>query len=343
MKKIFGLFIIIAMVLSAGCSASYDSYGLTANSAPQYYNLMAVADSAVPGAIPPGEFGFYGGAEIMMTATGTGTAEASLPAERKIIRDADITLEVEDVDISYGNILRQLAAFGGYEADRNMHSNNFIRNGVRHSSPTVNATLKIPAANLDAFLEGLRDEGEIISSNISSADITEQYFDAQIKLTTLEKTLENYYRFLEEATDIDEQLRITRYINDITREIEQLKGSLRRWDSLVDYSTVRLNLYRPFEAPAPERVIEWDSLSLEDMGWFISSGFLGVVNAIFSVIQWAVIAAATASPVLVPAAVLIIVLIRRRRKNKNATVGRAALGAPTENNKEKEKEEKQDA
>ena len=245
-----------------------------------------------------------GGSSFALTSSGS-----AQPAQRKIIRDANITMEVEDVDQSYENILANLVSLGGYEASRNMRGNS------GGNSPVVSATLKVPAAQLDNFLEDLKKQGEIISSNISSEDITDQYFDSQIKLTTLEKTLDNYYRFLEEANDMDEQLRITRFINDVTREIESLKGSLRRWDSLVDYSTLVLYLYRPYEAPVPVREINWNSLSAGDMGWFISSGFLGVVNFIFSALQWIFIAIAVMSPIIIPVAVLVFFLVRRHKKN----------------------------
>jgi len=255
--------------------------------------------------------------DFLSLSAESGSSGSTLPADRKIIRDANITMEVEDVEAAYAGILARLSGLGGYEAHRNMHTNsNYYHGGRLVYDPVVTATLKIPAGNLDIFLDGLKNAGEIIVSNISSSDITEQYFDAQIKLTTLEKTLENYYRFLEEAKDIDEQLRITRFINDTTREIEQLKGSLRRWDSLVDYSTVTLELYRPYEAPVEPRVINWDSLSLEDIGWYISSGFLSVVNAIFSVIIWTLISIAVISPILIPVAILVVILVIRHKKKK---------------------------
>jgi len=250
--------------------------------------------------------------ENFMMLADDGSAASALPADRKIIRDANITMEVEDVEISYDNMLRLLLTYGGYEATRDMRSNS---NGY----PTVSATLKIPAQKLDSFLADIKKEGETISSNINSNDITDYYYDSKIRITTLEKTLENYYGFLENAKDVDEQLRVTRYINDITQEIEQLKGTIKRWDALVDYSTVILNLYRPYEAPVPEsepREINWNSLSLDDMGWFISSGFLSVCNAIFSVIQWIIIAVVTISPVVIPALIVLLILIHRHKKNK---------------------------
>lgn len=237
------------------------------------------------------------------------SSSANLPAARKIIRDANVTMEVEDVEESFDNILSNLSSIGGYEANRDMRTGN-------DNYITISTTLKIPAGELDEFLRNLNEEGKVISSNISSNDITDQYYDSKTRLTTLEKTLEKYYEFLDNAETVEEQLQVTEYINNITYEIEQIKGSLNRWDSLVEYSTISLSLYSPYEAPKPERVITWSSLSFGDMIWLISSGFIGVCNAIFSVLQWILIAIATMSPIIIPVAVILIIVIRHYNKQK---------------------------
>jgi len=251
----------------------------------------------------------YPDGEIFEFLAESGDSNSNLPANRKIIRDADITMEVEEVEQSYDNILALLGSFGGYEATRSMSNNSY-------GYPVANATLKIPAGKLDAFLAELKKEGEVISSYISSDDISDKYFDSTIRLETLEKELEKYYEFLENAKDVEEQLQVSRSISDITYQIEQLKGSIRRWDSLVDYSTVKINLYRKYEAPVEPREIKWDSLSVEDMGWFISSGFLSVINAIFSMFQWILIIIAVISPILIPGLIVLFVLLHRHKKKK---------------------------
>ncbi|MCL2815487.1 MAG: DUF4349 domain-containing protein [Oscillospiraceae bacterium] len=310
-KNLFG-FLVLALacaILSGGCSSAYDSfnYGKSAdyaNSSPESGGNLLRAYDAFEAEGEAAEEVF-----ALLSAADSGTAANNLPADRKIIRDASVTMEAEEVEPSYENILALLSNLGGYEADRSMYSNSY-------GYPVINSTLKVPAGKLDSFLAEIKKEGEIVSSNISSSDISDKYFDARIRLETLEKTLENYYRFLESAESVEEQLEVTRYINDTTYEIEQLKGSLRRWDSLIDYSTVTFYLYPVNEAPEEPRVIEWDSLSLDDMGWFISSGFLGVCNAIFSVLQWVVISILAISPILIALAVLIFLLVRRHKKTK---------------------------
>jgi hypothetical protein len=248
------------------------------------------------------------GAEYSLLSA-AGATRASLPADRKIIRDANVTMEVENVEKAYDNILASLASFGGYEANRNMQTYN-------EDDTSVYATFKIPANKLDMFLAGLKNEGKVKNSNISSSDITDAYHDSKIRLDTLEKTLENYYRFLENAVDVDEQLRVTRYINDTTAEIEQIKGILKLWDSLVDYSTITLSLYKTYQAPKEVREIKWNSLSLEDFLYYLGSVFLGVCNGIYYIFAWLLIAIVTLSPIFIPIVVLVLILVYRYNKKK---------------------------
>lgn len=308
LKKVFILFVFAAVfaALPAGCGS-----GKSVLESMPYAAEMAEAEYGGGSAYSDFDMGFNADEEKAAEGTFVNTSAAAVPLARKIVRDAEITMEVEDAAAAYADILSYLSALGGYEVSRDMRA---YEGAAGYYSSTDTATLKIPADILDAFMDELENFGKVINSHVSSADITDQYFDSQTRLETLEKTLENYYRFLENAKDVDEQLRVTRYINDVTSEIEQLKGSLKRWDALTAYSTLTLYLYRPYTAPEPVREINWDSLSASDMAWFISSGFLGVCNMIFSVFQWIVIALATASPVLVFVTVLLFILIRRHKK-----------------------------
>jgi hypothetical protein len=144
-------FALLCAIFSAGCSSAYD-YN---KSMPEYgavQNLGAEANIAYD------SFDGAGAARApaMEKLAETGSAGSSLPIERKIIRDADITMETEDVEGAYEKILDLVSGLGGYEANRNMRSNNY-------GYPIVNATLKIPSGKLDEFLDKLKKEGDVKS------------------------------------------------------------------------------------------------------------------------------------------------------------------------------------
>ena len=296
-----------------------------------YYNSYdsILAEAAPAAAAPaPAPEAVGGGGDYFTYLT-------NLPAERKIIRDANLVMEVESAEKSYDNILLNVVKFGGYEASRDMRmgSNNYM---------AVNATLKIPSHNLDMFLNEIKNEGTVLSSTVSSSDVTDAYYDSQTRLTTLEKTLAKYYEFLDGAKDVDEQLRVLRYINEMTDEIEQIKGRLKRWDSLVDYSTVMLYLYRPADEPEPtasepettaepetetERSVEWSTISGDDMRYNIMQGLADTCSVLLRGLQMSLTWIISVSPVLAPVILVLFFVYRYVRKkmrvkkiNKNTKV-----------------------
>jgi hypothetical protein len=236
------------------------------------------------------------------------SAEIS-PVQRKITKNASISMEVEDVETAYADISALLANNGGYEAGKNLDSGS--------GRVYITAELKVPAENLDKFMTDLGNHGKIEQQNVYSEDITAAYYDSKTRLETLEKTLLKYYEFLDSAETVEEQLQVSDYISNLTYEIESLKGSINRWDFLVEYSNVSLSLYAIPEI-IEERIIEWSSLSLDDMGYLIQSGFVGTCSAIVNALQRFLIWLVSNSPVLIPLAVIAFFLIHRMLKKRRA-------------------------
>ena len=321
MKKYLLLFIICAVFISGCSSSDYMSGG--------NYNMAMPA--------PAGEIYFeeeswtYYDVDAVQTA-GRGTElseflqmsvspeKSPQSVQRKIIKNADVNIEAPDVEQAYENILRELEFNTGYEASKNTES--------WGDYTYIRAELKVPADFLDDFLRVIAQEGDIRSQNIYSSDITDQYYDFQTRLLTLEKTLVKYYEFLDNARNVEEQLQVSSYISDLTYQIESLKGSINRWDFLTAYSNVSIYIYK---TPEDElRVIEWSSLSFDDMGYLIKSGFVGVSSFIVNMFQRIFIALIAGSPVIIPVAAIIFILIRRakiKRNRKRIERERAALNS----------------
>ena len=299
MKKCVILFIICAIFIS-GCSGEVGGTLGSADGA--YFGMIneagAVHQQRQASLITPATF-----AQDLIAGEPDSAGEQAV--RRMIIRNANVNMEVADVEEAYASIIASLERFGGYEANKNLES------WGGHTN--IWADFRIPAQNLDAFLREIAQAGEVRSQNIYSHDITHEYFDSQTRLETLERTLARYFEFLDNAQNIEEQLQVTAYISDLTIQIESLKGSLGRWAYLVAYSSVSLSLNRTPELFG-RREIEWSSLSLDDMGFLITSGFVSVSSFIVNMFQLLFIALVAGSPVIVPAALLIFWLIRRARR-----------------------------
>jgi hypothetical protein len=236
-------------------------------------------------------------------------ADASI-AQRKVIKNAQLDLEVKDVLASYSQLLDYATQNGGYEISRvQQKSSGYI---------TVDAQIKIAPDQLDAFLSFAGTLGDVINTQITTSDITDDYYDTKTRLETMEKTLETYYAFLQKAANIDESLDVQSRIDQLTVEIESLKGKLALWDSLLAESTITIRLRQVEDPVKIKKQINWSTLSFSDMGYLMKSGLTSVLNFLVNALQWLAIALVVTAPLWIVALVIIILVRRANKKRKRA-------------------------
>lgn len=228
---------------------------------------------------------------------------------RKIIKNANLGLEVVDVKASYQKLLDFALAHQGYETSRNEYKNNDYL--------TLYATIRIDPMQLDAFIEYAGTIGEMINVQISSSDITESYYDTQTRLATMKKSLSRYDDFMTRAQTIEEVLQVQAQINQITVEIESLTGMLRMWDSLLDESTVTIEIRQVEDPVQIKKEITWSALSWADMVYLVKSGLTWLTNGVVTAAQWLAIALAVTAPVWL-IILVVLVVVRRRNRSKKA-------------------------
>ena len=226
--------------------------------------------------------------------------------DRRIVRNAKADLSAEDVLQTYEQILIYLESKGGYEASRDQR--------VQNELVSIDARLRLPPEALDGFLDYINEITEVVNQQISTEDITTDYFDAATRLASMEKSLEQYYTYLESSDSIEESLMVQSEISRLTVEIEALKGRLLLWDTQLKESTVDLRIRQINDPLTVRREIDWSALSLDDMGYLIQSGLKTVLNVMIGALQWLAIILVAASPIWVPIIVIVVVILKRRKK-----------------------------
>ena len=96
--------------------------------------------------------------------------------------------------------------------------------------------------NFDNLIFKIKDLGEIKSINISSEDISKEYYDIQARLNSFKKQEERYLDLLNKATNVEEILKVEVELNRIRTSIEQLEGQIRFYDNRVSLATIHLNV-----------------------------------------------------------------------------------------------------
>lgn len=294
MKKV--LIIILSAICILGLAACSNS---DEESGGALLGFMS-NDSSAPGSAPSGGM-------INSDSARYESAELSVEQARKLIRNANMTIEAEDAAELFKNLTEFNNAMGGYE---------FSSSTFHHDTySTVEAVLKVPPHRLDEFMNFAGENGRIVRSSTTSDDVTEQYFDMQTRVESRRRSLESYYVLLENADNLNDILNLQRTIDGIIEDIEAFEGRLRVLDNLVEMATVSLYISQRNDPVLEERrEIDWSALSLDDMGYFIRTGFISVINVIAAVVQWILIAVLVTSPIWLIVLIVSVIVIHRRRK-----------------------------
>ncbi len=300
MKRLLILLLATVLLLSAivGCASSQTSNGASEDRTP-VSTTTAASWSGDKGA----------------QTNQTGVSDT----DRKIIRNASLALEVIDVIVAYDEILNYAKQYGGYEIHRSQtRSDGYF---------TISAQIKIKPEQLDAFIEFIGTKGELINTQISTDDITTDYYDANTRLKSMESSLETYYGFLKKAANIEESLAVQNQINQLTIEIESLKGRIKLWDSMLAESIVTLQLRQIDDPVKIKKEINWQTLTFADMGYLMQSGLTSVLNFLVSAIQWLAIAIVVTLPIWIGGLIALYLVLRNRKKHRLMRQQAASLAA----------------
>lgn len=169
------------------------------------------------------------------------TAEA---ADRKIIRNADITIEVPSTTDAQHQITSIAEAHGGFVVTSEAKQ----RESLERSQRTFDVKLVVRVP-LDQF-RGAFDEIKNLASNtpeenVSSQDVTEEFIDLEARIKT-QKALElQFLEIMRQAKKVEDALEVQRQIAEVRTEIEKLEGRKRFLENRSSLSTITVNIQTP--------------------------------------------------------------------------------------------------
>ena len=155
---------------------------------------------------------------------------------RKLIRNADLELEVKSFQTAIDGITSLAKAAGGY-----VDSSNSQRGGNGKLQGQI--IIKVLPANLDDVLLKLRELGDVRNQSVKTDDVTKDYYDTQARLDNSRKTEAQLQELLKRNNGkVSDLLEVERELGRVRGEIEQMEGSLRFYDFLVQYATITIQL-----------------------------------------------------------------------------------------------------
>ncbi|MFA4859427.1 DUF4349 domain-containing protein [Methanoregula sp.] len=202
-------------------SYSSENYGGVAS---DRHASLAVS-SAAPMAVPTAAPAVIGGS-------------GSSAVETKIIKTAYLSLEVKDVPGTVESLKGIATAKGGYISSTSVQKNyNDVLTGT--------VVLRIPQAEFDTTLAGVKALGTVKSASTQGEDITEEYVDLQAQRTSYQNQLAQYNAIMKQSTKVEDIIKVQVQIDRVQTELNRLDGRLKYLDSRVAYSTITVNLQEP--------------------------------------------------------------------------------------------------
>ncbi len=290
LSKIFkvSLTLIIAAMTLCSCAAesvSYDSMSAKGdvmyNAAPEmeYFSTEEYATS-YDGVMLDGSINykadseeFYPEAPQVQNAP-TETGSTSTQNTRKIIYSSSYDVETKEFDESVAALEVLCNKYGAYFESANVYSSG---GSARHAHYMV----RVPVENYKAFVGEADSVGVVVRSSQDNKDITESYFDTEARLESAKIREERVLEILKNSAMLDDVLALERELADIRYEIESYTGTLRKYDSLVSYATVSIDISEVKEYVAPKPVTvsfgERMSSSFEDGVEQFKEGFQDVL------------------------------------------------------------------
>ena len=249
MKSPVGLVLVLLIFLS-GCSSSHEF----ATSAPE-----STAESAKTADVPE-----RAGAAAR-TATSTSSemivsqnanyqqvslsqvdvsASAAEAADRKIIRNGNLTIEVNSTSEAQQKVTSIAEANGGFVVTSEAKQ----RESAEPERRTLDIKLvvRVPAERFGAALEAIHGLANTLKEeNVTGQDVTEEFIDLEARIRT-QKALEvQFLEIMKQARKVEDALEVQRQIADVRTDIEKLEGRKRFLENRSSLSTITVNIEAP--------------------------------------------------------------------------------------------------
>jgi hypothetical protein len=168
-----------------------------------------------------------------LDSRGTTTPSEVLHKEPKLVRNAEMSVKVPDVQKAQDKIIDVAKKLHGFLSNTNLTT------GV-DKVPECTVAFRVPVENFDAALIEIRSMGQVISENSKSDDVTAPLADQESRLVTLADQEKSLIAELEKTKDQNRKWQIRNRIADLRTELASIKAQYKALRDIADYSTINL-------------------------------------------------------------------------------------------------------
>ena len=220
--------------------------------------------------------------------------------EKKIQRNANLSIEVKNLDDSI-NKLNEIILLLNAEI---ISSN---KGGADFGQPYSNIRIRVASNNLNSAIgEFKKLATKIISENVYTNDVTEEFIDTEARLNIMKSTEDRFNLLLSKSETVEEIIQVEKELMRIRGDIESLEGRLNYLSKTTDTSEINLNLNEKIPVTGESwKINESFTSALQNLSSFAKNLADFIINVIVFI------------PFIIALAILIIIIRRFTKKKKN--------------------------
>lgn len=218
-----------------------------------------------------------------------------------------MSVQVDEPSLVSDDIKAKVNELGGYVS----YSNESKYDGNKNY---VSLQVRVPSKGLNDLTEYIDSIGEVQYENMFTDNITESYYDTVTRLDHEQLQAKQLEELMEKAETIEEILLVRQQLSTVQENVEIYQGRIRRWDSLVDYSTVTIQISPTPTLDNSTGLMRF--ITTGETGRKIIDGFKNSAIFIWNALSIILIIIAI---LIIPAVIIVpivIIIVRSSKKNK---------------------------
>ena len=169
---------------------------------------------------------------------------APVTIERKIIRNASVSLEVEEPKKAMQRVATVAESRGGFVVTSESRQEAGASGG--RAFEVITMEVRVPAAQFDAAMGDIRAAASrVTSEKITGQDVTEEYIDLDARLRTQRALETQLLDIMKSARGVPDAITVERELANVRTEIEKIEGRRRFLENQTSLSTINVTLQPP--------------------------------------------------------------------------------------------------
>ncbi|MCL5272576.1 MAG: DUF4349 domain-containing protein [Gammaproteobacteria bacterium] len=179
-----------------------------------------------------------GSAPAAMSSDPRPQAQTEPVMKRMIIRNARITLQVNDIPRVMDDITKIADQSGGYVVN-----SDFNQNAGYAAGEYAEISIRIPAKGLNNVINTLKGLAtKVVQESVTGEDITQQYVNLESELNNLQATKAQLTKIMQGATKTADVLLVFQQLSETQKRIDILEGQIKYYKESVAYSLINISL-----------------------------------------------------------------------------------------------------